>query len=84
MIMQILWAIIIALVMAFLIKRVPILEKISDWVVTAFLLGLFFALPKIGIAQITDWVNMIPYLQYILAIPGGLMIGKMVSKYLPF
>ena len=73
---------VIALVMAFIAKRVPIAGKIAEIAVAIYLIGVLFSLQ--GITLISDLVAQIPYLSYVLAFPAGVLIGSAVMDWLPF
>ena len=71
----------IALLIAFLVKKIPILGKIANITVAVFLVGVLFKLG--GLSQVSQWVDKVPYLQYIIAIPAGVMLGEFLADVLP-
>ena len=72
----------VALLMAFISKRVPASKQLADWVVFFFLGGIYLSL--FGFGQVAGLVESVPYLQWILAFPIGIFIGQRFGKFLPF
>lgn len=80
--MAILMLLLTGLLMAFLSKRFPIANTVAGIILSVFLIGMFLQLQ--GINVVADLVAKIPYLEYALVLPVGVMLGGSLGKYLPF